>query len=169
MNKITFREPKISDVKSALEMMNSLVDEKAYITVQEKQTIKNEKDYFKTLFKEEKEKTRVDLFLDINREVCGSATVSLIDNKTRKHVGELGILLKKKARGKGLGEKLFKKILEKAIKELKIKIATLYVFSENKIAINLYKKMGFKKVFTIKDGINHYGKLKDNNLMIKYL
>lgn len=169
MDKIIFREPKMSDVKSALEMMNSLVEEKVYITVQEKQTLKGERDYFKKLFKEKKEKTRVDLFLDINGKVCGSATVSLIDNGVRKNTGELGILLRKEARGKGLGEKLFKKIMEKAAKELKIKIVTLYVFSENKIAINLYKKMGFKKLGTIKNGISHYEKLTDHILMIKYL
>lgn len=169
MDKITFREPKMSDVKSALEMMNSLVEERAYISVQEKQTLKKEGEYFKTLFKEIKEKTRVDLFLDLNGKVCGSASVSLIDRGIRKHIGELGILLKKEARGRGLGEKLFKKIIEKAAKELKIKIIRLDVYSDNKIAINLYKKMGFKKLGTIKKGAGYYGKLVDNNIMIKYL
>jgi len=169
MDKITFREPKRNDVRSALEMMNSLVKEKAYISVQEKQTLKKEREYFKTLFKEIKDKTRVDLFLDINGEVCGSASISLIDKGIRKHVGELGILLKKEARGRGLGEKLFKKIIEKAIKELKIKIIRLDVYSDNNIAINLYKKMGFKKLGTIKNGAGYYGKLADNNIMIKYL
>jgi len=169
MNKVTFREPKIGDIKSALEMMNSLVDEKAYITVQEKQTIKAESNYFKTLFKERKEKQRVDLFLDIDGEVCGGATVSLIDTGARKHIGEAGILLRSEARGKGLGEKLLKKIIEKAVKELKVKIIILYVFTDNKIAINLYKKVGFNKIGTIKNGIGHYGRLMDNNIMIKYI
>jgi RimJ/RimL family protein N-acetyltransferase len=169
MNKVTFREPRIGDIKSALEMMNSLVTEKAYITVQEKQTIKTESDYFKTLFKEKKKKQRVDLFIDIDGEVYGGATVSLIDNGARKHVGEVGILLRKEARGKGLGEKLLRKIMEKAVKELKVKIITLYVFTDNKIAINLYKKVGFKKIGTIKNGIGYYGRLLDNNIMIKYI
>lgn len=169
MNKVTFREPKMSDVKSALKMINSLVEEKAYITVQEKQTIRTEGDYFKTLFKEKKKKQRVDLFIDIDGEVYGSATVSLIDNGARKHVGEVGILLRKEARGKGLGEKLLRKIMEKAVKELKVKIITLYVFTDNKIAINLYKKVGFKKIGTIKNGIGYYGRLMDNNIMIKYI
>lgn len=169
MDKITFREPKMSDVKSALEMINSLVDEKAYITVQKKLALKEEKEYFKKILQAEKEKTRVNLFLDINREVCGSAAVWLINNSVQKHVGELGIVIKKKVRGKGLGKKLFQKIIEKAVKKLKIKIIILYVYSGNEIAINLYKKMGFKKIGTIKKGVNYYGKLIDNNLMIKYI
>ncbi len=109
MDKITFREPKMSDVKSALEMMNSLVEEKAYITVQEKQTLKSEREYFIKLFKEKKEKTRVDLFLDINGKVYGSATVSLIDNGVRRHTGELGILLKKRSERKRTGPKTLRK------------------------------------------------------------
>ncbi|MCK9445262.1 GNAT family N-acetyltransferase [bacterium] len=169
MDKITFREPKTSDVKSALEMINSLVEEKAYITVQKKLTLKEERAYFKNILKDAKKKMRIDLMLDINGEVCGSAGVWLLDDGIRKHVGEIGIALKKNARGKGLGEKLFKKTMEKAIKELNVKIVTLFVYKGNKVAINLYKKMGFKKLGVIKNGVSYYGKLIDNYLMIKYI
>jgi RimJ/RimL family protein N-acetyltransferase len=169
MDKITFREPKIDDIKSALEMINSLVEEKAYITVQKKLTLKEEREYFKNIIKDTKKKTRIDLILDINGEVCGSAGVCLLDNGIRKHVGEIGIALKKNARGRGLGEKLFKKTIEKAIKELNVKIVTLFVFKGNKVAINLYKKMGFKKLGVIKNGVSYYGKLIDDYLMIKYI
>jgi len=169
MDKITFREPKINDLKSTLEMINSLVDEKAYITVQKKLTIKEEKEYLKKVAKEIENKNAVYLNLDINGKVRGNARVSLIDSGPRKHMGELGISIMKEARGRGLGEKLFKKIVEKAVKELKVKIITLYVVSKNKVAINLYKKMGFKKISTIKKGYNHYGELLDNITMIKYI
>lgn len=169
MEKIVFREPKISDIKSCLEMINSLVDEKAYITVQKKMTLQEEKKYFKNMLKEIGEKTRVQLFIDIDGKVYGNAEVTLIDNNVRKHIGELGISLKKEARGKGLGEKLIRKIIEKAAKDLKVKIITLHVFTCNKVATNLYKKVGFKKFGTIKGGISYYGKLVDNNMMIKYI
>jgi len=169
MDKITFREPKINDLKSTLEMINSLVDEKAYITVQKKLTLKEERKYLKKVAKEIENKNAVYLNLDINGKVRGNARVSLIDSGPRKHMGELGISIMKEARGRGLGEKLFKKIVEKAVKELKVKIISLYVVSKNKVAINLYKKMGFKKISTIKKGYNHYGELLDNITMIKYI
>jgi len=169
MDKITFREPRISDLKSILEMINSLVEEKAYIVVQKKLTIREERDYLKNVIKEIKNKSSVYTVIDINGKVRGNAKVSLVDSGPRKHIGELGISIMKEARGKGLGEKLFKKIIEKAVKELKVKIITLYVVSENKIAINLYKKMGFKKISIIKKGYNHYGELLDNITMIKYI
>ena len=59
--------------------------------------------------------------------------------------------------------------MEKAVKELKIKIVTLFVYSGNKVAINLYKKMGFKKLGVIKKGVSYYGELIDDYLMIKYI
>jgi len=169
MEKITFREPQMNDLKSSLEMINSLVDEKAYITVQKKLKLKEERKYLKQILKEKEGGTRVDLILDINGKVCGSARISLIDKETKGHVGELGISLIKDVRGRGLGEKLLRKIIEKARKELKIKIITLYAYSKNKVAINLYKKVGFKKLGTIKNGINHYGKYVNNDMMVKYI
>jgi RimJ/RimL family protein N-acetyltransferase len=169
MKNIVFREPKMSDLKSSLEMINSLVDEKAYITVQKKLNLNEERKYLKQVLKEIEKGTRVDLILDINGEVCGSARVSLIDKETKGHIGELGISLIKDVRGKGLGEKLLRKIIDKAHKELKIKIVTLYAYSKNKVAINLYKKVGFKKLGTIKNGINHYGKYVNNDMMVKYI
>ncbi|HNY35779.1 MAG TPA: GNAT family protein [Candidatus Pacearchaeota archaeon] len=169
MEKIIFREPAISDVKSALEMINSLVKEKAYILAQEKLTLNEEKKFFKKLLKEIETKTRVTLIIDVSEKCCGIGDISLIDKGVRKHVGELGILLKKEIRGRGLGEKLLKKVIEKAHKELKVKIVTLYAYSKNKVAINLYKKMGFKKLGTIKKGASHYGKLMDKDIMVKYI
>ena len=169
MKNIVFREPRMSDVKSALEMINSLVDEKAYILVQKKLTLKEEKQFLKKLLKESKEKNEAAVVVDVNGKVYGIGSISRIDKEVRKHVGELGISLKKEMRGRGLGEKLIRKIIDKAHKELKIKIIILYAYSKNKVAINLYKKVGFKKLGTIKKGASYYGKLIDKDIMVKYI
>lgn len=61
-----------------------------------------------------------------------------------------------KERGKGIGDKLLKYLIEK-YKEKDIKNITLEVKEDNIKAINLYKKYGFKKVSTREkyyDGIN---------------
>jgi ribosomal protein S18 acetylase RimI-like enzyme len=50
-------------------------------------------------------------------------------------------------RGKGLGEKLCRAILAKA-KEDGAKYAYLQVVQGNNVALNLYQKIGFKKVYT---------------------
>ena len=61
-----------------------------------------------------------------------------------------------KERGKGIGDKLLKYLIEK-YKKRDIKNITLEVKEDNIAAINLYKKYGFKKVSTREkyyDGIN---------------
>jgi RimJ/RimL family protein N-acetyltransferase len=163
--KIVIRSPKSSDVKSLLAMINSLVDEKAMITAQTKITLKEEKEYLKGIIKN---KNTVSLFLVIDGKVMGSAGITKCEN-VKSHTGEIGIIIKKEARGLGLGEKLFKKIMEDSIKKFKLRIITLDVFGNNKIAQNLYKKLGFKKIGTVKNGAKYYGGYEDRIIMAKYL
>ena len=61
-----------------------------------------------------------------------------------------------KERGKGIGDKLLKYLIEK-YQDTDIKNITLEVKEDNIVAINLYEKYGFKKVSTREkyyDGIN---------------
>ncbi len=163
--KILMRPPKMSDLESSLRMINSLVEEKAMLTVQKKLTLKEEKEYLEKIIKD---RNSIHLFLIIDKEVMGSARVNK-NNGTKNHIGELGISLRKEARGKGLGEKLTKEVISKAIKKFKLKIITLEVYSKNKIAQNLYKKMGFQKVGIIKEGIKYFDTYEDVVIMVKYI
>ena len=164
--KIVIRPPKISDVDSLLAMINSLVEEKAMITIQKKLTRKEEEKYLKERIKNKKD--HIHLFLIINGEVVGNARITKHEN-TRSHVGEVGISLRKEARGLGLGEKLLKKVMKEGIKKFKLKIVTLDVYAKNKIAQSLYNKLGFKKVGKIKGGVKYYGKYEDSIIMVKYI
>ena len=61
-----------------------------------------------------------------------------------------------KERRKGIGDKLLKYLIDK-YQDISIKNITLEVKEDNIVAINLYKKYGFKKVSTREnyyDGIN---------------
>ena len=163
--KIIIRLPKISDLDSSLEMINSLVEEKAMLTVQKKSTYKEEKKYLKGIIKE---KEALHLFLIIDGKVAGSAKISKLGNG-RNHIGELGISLKSEYRGIGLGKKLSKTVMEKAIKKFKLKIIILNVFKKNKTAYYLYKKLGFKEVGIIKGEIKYYNRYEDVITMVKYI
>jgi RimJ/RimL family protein N-acetyltransferase len=163
--KIEIRAPRMSDLKSLLEMINSLVEEKAMITVQEKLTLEQEREYLKGIIKD---KESIHLFLIIDGKVMGNARVAK-QKGVKNHIGELGISIKKEARGKGLGEKLMKEILKQSIEKFKLKIIILDVFKKNKAAQGLYNKLGFKKVGIIKGGIQYYGKYEDSLTMIKYI
>jgi ribosomal protein S18 acetylase RimI-like enzyme len=150
--KIEIRPPKMSDLNSLLAMINSLVEEKAMLTIQKKATLKEEKEYLERIIKD-KEAIHLHLLLLINGEVMGKAEVDKLKN-IRNHIGELGISIKKEARGLGLGEKLAKEVSKQAIKKFKLKIITLDVRARNKIAQGLYKKMGFKKSEQLRRAFN---------------
>lgn len=62
--------------------------------------------------------------------------------------GQFGIIIDHKSQGKGYGEEAMK-LLEKEAKKLGIKKLRLGVFPANKKAINLYKKIGYKKTDVI--------------------
>jgi len=167
--KITIRPLKLSDVDSCLSMINSLVKEKAMISVQKKMTRKQEEEYIKATVKEIKDKKRVVFVIDVNGKVVGISGISRLSEGTRKHIGEIGISLRKETRGKGLGEKLFKKTMSEGIKKFRFKIIYLNVFGNNKIAMNLYKKLGFVKIGTVKKGLSHYNGYGDWVIMVKYI
>lgn len=57
----------------------------------------------------------------------------------------VNVFVKEEYRNKGIGNSLLKKLIDIAIKENKKNI-TLEVSVENKVAIKLYEKNGFKKV-----------------------
>jgi RimJ/RimL family protein N-acetyltransferase len=163
--KIEMRAPRMSDLNSCLEMINSLVEERAMITIQKKLTLRDEREYLKKIIKD---KNAIHVFLLVNGELMGNARIARLEN-VRSHIGELGISIKKEARGLGLGEKILKEVLKQGIKKFKLKIITLDANKSNKIAQNLYKKVGFKKIATIKGGVLHYGKYEDSVTMVKYI
>lgn len=167
--KITIRTPKTTDADALVSMVNSLVKEKAYISLQKKITRKEETKYLKDLLKDIKANKKISYVLDINGQVMGTSGIIKNDTLIMGHIGDIGILLRKEVRGMGLGEKLFRKVIDDGLKKFKFKIVRLYVFADNKPAIGLYKKLGFETVGTIKKGGMYFGKLKDLSIMIKYI
>jgi RimJ/RimL family protein N-acetyltransferase len=86
-----------------------------------------------------------------------------------RHVGTLGIGLRKDVRGMGIGKKLVRLCLCESKKKLELKIVKIYVFDTNKSARLFYKRLGFKEVGKIPKGVLHNGKYKDDIIMAKRL
>ncbi|MFA5080165.1 MAG: GNAT family protein [Candidatus Paceibacterota bacterium] len=168
MPKIIIRKPKIEDLDSMCEMINSLVDEKTMISVQEKQTKSSERKFLKNLLKQIDLKENITNIIDLDGKVVGICSIYPC-SFLQKHIGEVGIFLKKEVRGMGLGKKIFLQTIEEGKKAFKLKIIKLLVFSKNKIAIRMYKSIGFKKLGIIKGGAMYYGNFEDDMIMLKYL
>jgi ribosomal protein S18 acetylase RimI-like enzyme len=166
--KIKIRELSPKDLKRAkdfLNYMNSLIDEDAKINRNKKLTLKEEKEWIKTTLKEIKKKRKIVCLAEAEGKIVGICDIKMKD-KRESHVGGLGISVRKEYRGIGIGKRLMKTTLNLAKRRLRPKIIRLSVFENNKIAQNLYKKFGFKKVAKIPKQIQYKGKLISEIIMI---
>lgn len=92
-----------------------------------------------------------------DNEAVGNVSFScVLDRYKCRHRCSMGIAIKKKAWGEGLGNKLMEEIIKKA-SEAGYQQMELQVFSTNHKAINLYHKYGFKEYGYLKNA----SKLKD--------
>lgn len=149
--KIIIREFQKSDLRIAKkfqEHINSLVEEDAKLAVNKKLTLKEEKDFLSEIATGYKNKTAVYIVAEHNGKIIGGTGIDL--GKWRNsHVAHFGISIRRGYRRIGLGKYLMGEAISLAKKKLKPKIIKLEVFANNKPAISLYKKMGFKKVAKI--------------------
>lgn len=171
--KITIRKLSSKDIKRTKEFqdyINSLIGEGVKILLNQKLTFEEEKRWLKDTFKQVKKHREVFIVAEHNNRIVGNTGIDL-DKGRRNHIGNFGISIKKGYRGIGLGKFLMEEIIKLAKKELKPKprIIRLSVYSNNKPAINFYKKCGFKKVAVIPKQIQYKGKLINEVIMLRYL
>lgn len=162
-----FSKTDLRNVKEFQDFINSLVEEDAQIIIIKKVSLKEEKDYLKNQLKQIRKRRKIVLLAEANKKIVGSTAVSLGIGR-QEHVGSLGISVRKEYRGMGLGSYLMKEIIKLAKKELKPKpkIIRLSVLPTNKPAINLYKKLGFKKVALVPKQMEYKGKLENEIIML---
>jgi len=171
--KLIIRLLEKSDIKRAAgfkRYINDLVDDDtAYIAKKEKVTLKEEREWIKSRLKEIKEKQRVTLIVEDGGKIISTSSVFLPKFLIQKHVAGLGIAVLKDYRGRGLGTYLMREVIKLAKKKLKPKpeMIKFGVFANNKIAVSLYKKMGFRAVAKIPKQFKLKGKYFDEIIMIK--
>ena len=91
MEKIVIRKPKIEDLDSMLEMINSVVEERAMISIQEKQTKANERKFLKYTIKENESKRSLTKILVIDNKAMGICSITPY-GLIQTHVGEIKVL-----------------------------------------------------------------------------
>ncbi len=171
--KITIRKLSKKDLKNVKKFqnfINALVEEEAKILMNKKNSFKKEENWLKGKIGDIKKHREVFLVAEHNNKIVGTTGIDL--NKWRKnHIGKFGITIIRGYRGIGLGKHLLAEVIKLAKKELrpKPKIVQLEVYVNNKPAINLYKKMGFKIVAKLPKQIQYKGKLIEEFIMQKFL
>ncbi len=171
--KITIREINKSDLRNAKkfqDFINSFVREDAKLSMNKEIDLKEEKAFLKDVLGTVKNKERVYLVAESDNKVVGTASIQ--QKKWRmNHVGLFGITIREGYRGFGLGKFLMQEVIKIAKKNMKPtpKIIELEVYVNNKPAVGLYKKIGFKIVAKIPHQMQWKGKLMGVYIMLKYL
>ncbi|MGF1702072.1 GNAT family N-acetyltransferase [Photobacterium makurazakiensis] len=84
------------------------------------------------------------LVAECNDEVIGEISLSVQANPRRKHVADIGMVVRGDRQGQGIGSKLLAAIIELAEQWLAVSRIELTVYTDNSKAIALYEKHGFK-------------------------
>lgn len=120
-------------------------------------TIEEEEKYLESLLNSNK---NVSILAVENDEIYGNVTLSTSKRERLSHRGEIGITVDEKMWGNHIGSLLLEAALDFAENVAKLDIVSLEVRHDNKRAIHLYEKYGFKKIGTFE------GYLKINNVLI---
>lgn len=165
--RVILRTLRWEDLDDLLDFINSLVEEGADILKAEKVSRDEEIEWLSNIFKRiEKGEifcvaAEVDGRLVANSEIIRGTGYS-------RHVGIIGIAIKRGFRGIGIGTEMMK-TLEEYARKMGLKVLMLSVFANNTSAINLYKKMGFVETGRIPKRFFKGGVYIDEIIMIKFL
>lgn len=166
--KLNIRTALSKDAVQIVKLMKGVIEEgpfTLYESDEYKSTAKSEAKRIKR-FKEAPGK--IYLVAEIKNEITGYISFDSWDTRRTTHTGLFSIFLKKKFRGMGIGKLLVKSMMNWGKHNPVNKKISLAVFSTNKNAIALYKKLGFKPEGCCPRDMIIDGKYVDSILMYKY-
>jgi ribosomal protein S18 acetylase RimI-like enzyme len=142
---ILLRTPTWSDLDDLMAMINSLVEERADILIDEKVSRNQEIDWLsKALARLEKDEAFY-LVAQVEDKVVGNSELGRKTSGHDKHVGTLGIAIRNGYRDLGLGTEMMKTLIEQA-RAMNLKLLTLSVYATNEHAHHVYQSVGFVDV-----------------------
>ncbi len=167
--KVIFRYPKRTDAPGMLGYINSMIDERTFISKQKKATMAEERKWLKEKLENLRKGSEITICVEIDGRYAGSGHLRAKPYEGEKHVVNLGIGLLKDFRDLGIGSMLLE-TMEKIAKGLmKANIIELDCFSINSRGLHVYRKSGYAEAGRIPGAINHYGKHCDKVIMFKVL
>ena len=151
-NEIVFRYPKKGDLDELLHYVNNLIAEDTFVLISGKpETREGEENFLDNLLRAMALGEAVSLVVERDGEIVGMVGVTR-ERFRMRHVGILGISISPEMRGEGIGEAAFSAIIEES-KKMGLKLLTLHCFENNKRALHLYEKFGFKRAGIIPDAV----------------
>jgi RimJ/RimL family protein N-acetyltransferase len=123
--------------------------------------------WFEGLYRHSIEGSAVTVVAEVDGHVVGSCTIGGGGHSgasEQAHVGELGILVDRDHRGRGVGSALLQRALSDA--RTKFEVVYLSVFSVNEGARRLYERFGFRVCGHLPRVVKRAGKYFDEERMV---
>lgn len=162
---VVLRTPRWEDLDDLLELINSLVEEKAEILVTQKFTREAEADWLRGALSRLESNELFFLVAEVDEMVVASSDFQIrgVDDG---RVGAIGIVVKNGYRGIGIGTEILKILLEQA-GAFGLRVLTVHVFATNRRAIHVYEKVGFVQSGKIPNRHLRQGRFIDEVVMTK--
>jgi len=161
-------EADIDNSKEFLRFINGIIsDLSVKVSFKEQRTIKEERLWLSEVVELINQRKMVQMVSFLDNEVVGMSDITLLRER-KSHVGEFGIALNDRVRGKKLGFELAKATIRKGVMifgdSLKV-IKVSFPASKNRVG-GFYKSLGFVEVATIPDQY-FFDDLEAETVMIK--
>jgi RimJ/RimL family protein N-acetyltransferase len=157
------------DVNKLYSYINKLSAERTYIVYNgEKVTLAEEKKFVTTSLEKMEKGDKVPLVCEVDGQIASNCSVerNMTAYSRCSHIGVVGMSVAKNFRNDGIGFKCMEELIILSRKLKGIRMLQLDVFSENKPAIDLYRKAGFHEVARLPRQYSHQNKYLDGIVML---
>ena len=168
MMEIVIRFPKKTEAFAIWKFFNKVIRETEFLFRVTPVSLEEERKWLAGMIRGSKHNNRVYLVAECGKAIIGSVSITR-EAEASRHVGDYGICILQEYTGLGIGTKLTKCAIKLAKSDMKLEIIKLNVYSKNKIALNLYKKMGFIRAGKIPKGVKKKSGYMDNIIMYKVI
>jgi RimJ/RimL family protein N-acetyltransferase len=165
---VVLRTPRWEDLDDLLDLINSLVEEKADIYVTEKLTREAEARWLREGLSRLEKDEQFFLAAEVDGRVVALSDFQIKEGDPEQHVGAFGIIVKSGFRDLGIGTEIMKTLLEVAA-SFGLRRVTVNAFATNKRSIHVYKKVGFFETGIIPKKNFRQGRFIDEVVMTKLI
>ena len=165
---VVLRTPRRRDLCDLLELINSLVDEKAEIYITQKFTREAEANWLHEVLSRLKKDEQFFLAAEVDAKVVALSDFQVKDGDDENRVAAFGIIVRDGYRNLGIGTEIMKTLLEQAA-FFGLRTVTVNAFATNRRAIHVYEKVGFVQTSRIPKKHYRHGIFIDELTMAKSL
>lgn len=151
------RYPEWDDLEDMHQYINELSTEDTFLSVLgRKYSFEEEKEFLRMTIENMKKGLTRHYAVLVNGAYAGNCEIERPKEYRQQHVGVLGISLRKKYRGEGIGKELIHMLIEEG-KDMGLRLLKLTCFENNPKALCLYEKFRFKRIGVIPGSIAYKG------------